>query len=92
METPNNFRQLKHKLSKEQLIADHEQEMTDTLIKLLDARDIIDRLEKELEQSNKDRDNYAKQLGVTPKSKAAVYQARYRQRLKAKALDNKDNM
>lgn len=91
METPPNFRQLKHKLSKEQLIVDHEQEMTDTLIKLLDARDIIDRLEKELEQSNRDRDKYAAIAGIKPKSRNAIYQARYRQRLKAKALDNKDN-
>jgi hypothetical protein len=84
METPNNFRQLKHKLSKEQLIELHDQEISDALIKLLAARDIIGKLEKELEQSNRDRDKYATMAGIKPKSKNAVYQARYRQRLKDK--------
>lgn len=82
METPPNFRQLKHKLSKEQLIELHDQEISDALIKLLAARDIISKLEKELEQSNKDRDKYAAMSGIIPKSKNAIYQARYRQKQK----------
>lgn len=91
METLNSIRQLKHKYSKQQLIDLYDQEVSDALIKLLAARDIIDRLEKELEQSNRDRDKYAAIAGIKPKSRNAIYQARYRQRLKAKALDNKDN-
>lgn len=87
METPNNFRQLKHKLSKEQLIELHDQEISDALIKLLAARDIIGKLEKELEQSNRDRDKYATIAGIKPKSKNAVYQAKYRQRKKEQTKD-----
>ncbi len=86
MKTPDNFRQLKLKLSKEHLIEACDQEVSDALLKLLEARDTISKLEKELEQSNRDRDKYASMAGIKPKSRNAVYQARYRQRLKEKAV------
>lgn len=82
METPPNFRQLKHKLSKSQLIELHEQEMIDTLNKFIEMKDSVYQLRKELDQANRERDYYASLAGIKPKSKNAIYQARHRQKLK----------
>jgi hypothetical protein len=87
MKTPDNFRQLKLKLSKEQLIEVCDQEVSDALLKLLQARDAISRLEKEIEESNRDRDKYAAMVGIKPKSPNAIRQAKYRQRKKEQTKD-----
>lgn len=92
MKTPDNFRQLKLKLSKEQLIEVCDQEVSEALLKLLEARDTISKLEKAIEQSNRDRDKYASMVGIKPKSPNAIRQAKYRSRKKAQSLDNKDNV
>lgn len=92
METPSNFRQLKHKISKEKLIAEHDEELIDTLNKLIAAKDVVHQLKKEVEQLTKERDRYAALAGIKPKSPNAIRQAKYRSRKKAQSLDNKGNM